>query len=67
MAMQTLMESCIIDFSQQDTGASLSKLKIEYEVLSAEELHEDSEDQYFSGLLHTVNTIMTQLRIREEL
>ena len=65
--METMMESCRADFSDQNTGLSLSKLRTEYEALSADELHEKQEDQYFSSLLKPVDTVITQLKTKDEL
>ena len=65
--MDTLMHLCRSDFAQSEAGSTLSKLKTEYEQLSAEEIAENDDDLYYTGILKTLNSLMAQLNTRDEL
>ena len=65
VAMDSLIKHCRKSFS--NSISQLVKLKTEYEDLAKAELTEKQEDHYFTGLLNNVDSVISELKVKDEL
>ena len=66
VAMATLAKECKLTFIS--SMEKLLQLEREYDALSQEEINENSDDMYYTGILKTLASLIRQIRsVRDEL